>query len=111
MNLKPGNSIAIVAKDLNGNRRSAKQIAEMTDEINKIIEGKYGFRIYHYGELEGVFRTVHKDRVITALKEELKESFGSLSRDEAGEESNGPYMIIGVVASALERIKIKSYER
>lgn len=45
------------------------------------------------------------DQIMEVLKVELKESYGGLSKDEDGRELQTPYMVIGIVTAAFDRLK------
>lgn len=80
--------------------------------VQKEIPDNYGFFNYFLPDLKREIvnenldiKTYSLDQIIEALKAELKDSYGGLSRDEQGRELQTPYMVIGIVTAAFDRLK------
>lgn len=109
MNWKPGESIAIVIDDKTAEERRISDIDIMVEELRPILN-KFNFDISMYGSENGVFKKVHNSKVISAVKDELIESYGGMSKNKEGEETNLPYIVMGIVSSAVERLQITPYQ-
>lgn len=49
-----------------------------------------------------------KEEIREAIIEELKETYGGLSKDKDGNELDTPYMVLGIFEAAWQRLTSKS---
>lgn len=94
----------------------AKLIRMSPPGLCAIMKGKRNapvYSIYRLNELiskgnlkvELNIKTYSLDQIMEALKAELKDGYGGLSKDAEGRELQTPYMVIGIVTAAFDRLK------
>lgn len=101
-------------------RKLSKLLGWNTSSLNDVLKlrrnvpEKYFLRLNEriklndfddFGEVTVKEKSYALDQIMTALKSELIESYGGLSKDEQGNELQTPYMVIGIVKAAFDRLK------
>lgn len=80
---------------MNGRRNAPKKIVY---RINQIVSSS-NFKAIEKSKLYTL------DQIMEVVKSELKSSYGGLSKDAEGRELQTPYMVIGIVTAAFDRLK------